>query len=119
MTTASNSGSPLIDNTWLNQDSAQRIVTLEKLDPTDASSAAFFIKIANDDEHEAVRRCAITRITELEALEKLQAAGGKIRESAQQQSYRIIAGILDSKHSEAERITALTKLPVNGSSRSP
>ncbi len=114
MTTASNPDSSHIDNTWANQDCEQRIVTLEKLDPSDVKSAAFFNKIAFEDEHEAVRCFAIARITELDSLNKLQDTGGKVSESAQQQIYRIIAGILESKHSEAERIEKLKQLSTAG-----
>lgn len=112
MTTASNSESPLIDNTWLNQDCSQRLITIEKLDPEDSTSAAFFEKVAIDDEHEEVRCSAIGRINELGVLEKLQNEGGRVSESARQQIYRIIAGTLASKHSEAERIERLKQLPV-------
>ncbi|PCI75197.1 MAG: hypothetical protein COB20_13405 [SAR86 cluster bacterium] len=114
MTTASNPASPLIDNTWLNQDSAQRLVTIEKLDLEGPGTTAFFLKIAQEDEYEAVRCSAIARIVELEALEQLQSVGGKAQENAKQQIYRIVAGTLASKHSEIERIEKLEQLPSNG-----
>lgn len=114
MTSTSTSESPLIDNTWLNQDCGQRIITLEKLDPNTPESAAFFSKIAVEDEHEAVRCCAVARITDLDTLQNLQEADGKVREAAQQQQYRIVAGIVDSNHSEADRIGRLKILPTNG-----
>ncbi|GJM12573.1 MAG: hypothetical protein DHS20C12_09760 [Pseudohongiella sp.] len=111
MTTAS---APLIDNTWLNQDSAQRLVTLAQLTLEEPGTVEFLEKVAMDDEHEAVRCAAITRITGLDILEQLLCAGGKVEDSAQQQICRIIAGTLDSKHSEAERIDKLNQLGSNG-----
>jgi truncated hemoglobin YjbI len=114
MTTVSNSESPLIDNTWLNQDSAQRLVTIEKLDLKGPGTAEFFLKVAQEDEHETVRCSAVTRIIELDALELLQSVAGKVQESAQQQIYRIIAGTLESNHSEIERTEKLEQLPSNG-----
>lgn len=114
MTTASNPASPLIDNTWLNQGSAQRIVTIEKLDPKESGTAEFFLKVAQEDEHEAVRCTAIARIIEFSTLEQLQSIGGTVQESASQQIYRIVAGTLESNHSEAERIEKLEQLPSNG-----
>ena len=114
MTTASNPASPLIDNTWLNQDSAQRLVTIEKLDLKEPGTAEFFLKIAQEDEYEAVRCCAVARIIKLDALEQLQSIGGKVQENAQQQIYRIVAGTLESNHSEIERIEKLEQLPSNG-----
>ncbi|MEX0965475.1 MAG: DUF349 domain-containing protein [Pseudohongiellaceae bacterium] len=114
MTTASNSAPSIIDNTWLNQDCAQRLVTLGKLDPADPINAAFFIKIAQQDEHEPVRLSAITRILEFDALVKIQQFGAKEKESAQQQIYRIIAGTVEGKHSEPERIDKLKQLPLAG-----
>lgn len=114
MTTASSPASPLIDDTWLNQDSAQRLVTIEKLALKEPGTAEFFLKVAQEDEHEAVRCSAIARIVELNSLDLLQSVGGKVEESAQQQIYRIVAGTLESDHSEAERIQRLEKLPSNG-----
>lgn len=114
MTTASSPASPLIDNTWLNQDAAQRLVTIEKLPLEEPGAVGFLLKVAQEDEHEVVRCSAIARIIELNALEQLQSAGGKVEESAQQQIYRIVAGTLESNHSEAERIEKLEKLPENG-----
>ena len=114
MTTASNSQSPLIDNTWLNQDSAQRLVTIEKIDLKAPGTAEFFLKVAQEDEHEAVRCTAIARIIEFGSLEQLQSVGGTAQENAQQQIYRIVAGTLESNHSEIERIEKLKKLPSNG-----
>jgi len=114
MTTASNPASPLVDNTWLNQDSAQRLVTIEKLDPKGPGTAEFFLKVAQEDEYEAVRCSAIARVIELNALEQLQSVDGKVQENAQQQIYRIVAGTLDSNHSEIERIEKLKQLPSNG-----
>lgn len=111
MTTASDAKSPLIDNTWLNQDCAQRLVTLEKLDTSDASSHAFLIKIAQEDEHEPVRCSAIARIAQFDVLESIQQAEGKVSESAQQQIIRIIAGSIESPHTELERIEKLKALP--------
>ncbi|MFT7470668.1 MAG: exonuclease SbcC [Kiritimatiellia bacterium] len=114
MTTASNPASPLIDNTWLNQDSAQRLVTIEKIDLKAPGTAEFFLKVAQEDEHEAVRCSAIARIIEFGALEQLQSLGGTAQENAQQQIYRIVAGTLASNHSEIERIEKLEQLPSNG-----
>jgi exonuclease SbcC len=114
MTTASNPESPLIDNTWLNQDSAQRLVTIEKIGLKAPGTAEFFLKVAQEDEHEAVRCSAITRIIEFDALEQLQSVGGTAQENAQQQVYRIVAGTLESNHSEIERIEKLEQLPSNG-----
>ena len=114
MTTASNPESPLIDNTWLNQDSAQRLVTIEKIGLKAPGTAEFFLKVAQEDEHEAVRCSAITRIIEFGALEQLQSVGGTAQENAQQQIYRIVAGTLESNHSEVERIEKLEQLPSNG-----
>lgn len=114
MTTASDSNSPLIDNTWLNQDCAQRLVTLEKLDTSNASSDAFLIKIAQEDEHEPVRCSAIARLTQFDVLEKIQQSEGKVGESAQQQIVRIIAGSIESPHTELERIEKLKALPAAG-----
>lgn len=114
MTTASNSDSSLIDNTWPNQDCAQRLVTLEKLDPSDANNSAFLIKIAQEDEHEPVRCLAISRIARFDVLEKIQQSGGKVKESAQQQIVRVIAGSIESEHSELERIEKLKALPAAG-----
>ncbi len=114
MTIPSNSVPPLIDNTWLNQDSAQRLVTIEKLDLKDSGIAEFLLKVAQEDEYEAVRFSAIASIIRLEALEQLQSLGGKVQESAQQQVYRIIAGTLESNHSEQERIERLKQLPSSG-----
>ncbi|MBL4581873.1 MAG: DUF349 domain-containing protein [Gammaproteobacteria bacterium] len=114
MTTVSNPASSLIDNTWLHQDSAQRLVTIEKLDLKEPGAAEFFLKIAQEDEYEAVRCCAITRITQFDALEQLQNVGGKVQETAQQQIYRIVAGTLESNHSEIERIEKLEQLASNG-----
>lgn len=114
MTTASSPVSPLIDNTWLNQDSAARLVTIEKLPLGEPGAAEFFLKVAQKDEHEVVRCSAISRIIELNALEQLQSLGGKVEDSAQQQIYRIVAGTLQSNHSEAERIEKLENLPDNG-----
>jgi len=113
MTTVSNP-TPLIDNTWLNQDSAQRLATIEKLDLNESGAAEFFFKVAQEDEYEAVRCSAIARIIKLDALEQLQSAGGKVQESAQQQIYRIVAGTLESNHSEPERFEKLEKLPSSG-----
>lgn len=110
MTTASSPESPLIDNTWLNQDSAQRLVTIEKLARNEPGAEEFFRKVAQEDEYELVRCSAIARIIELDILEQLQQAGGKVEESAQQQIYRIIAGTEESRHSEQERIDRLAQL---------
>ncbi|MFT4817152.1 MAG: exonuclease SbcC [Cyclobacteriaceae bacterium] len=114
MTTASNPAFPLIDNTWLNQDSAQRLVTIEKIDIKAPGTAGFFLKVAQEDEHEAVRCSAIARIIEFGALEQLQSVGGTAQENAQQQIYRIVAGTLESSHSEIERIEKLEQLSSNG-----
>ncbi len=114
MTTASNPESPLIYNTWLNQDSAQRLVTIEKIDLKASGTAEFFLKVAQEDEHEAVRCSAIAHIIEFGPLEKLQSVGGIAQENALQQIYRIVAGTLESNHSEIERIEKLEKLPSNG-----
>tara|TARA_B110000444_G_scaffold81224_1_gene76822 strand:+ start:466 stop:3012 length:2547 start_codon:yes stop_codon:yes gene_type:complete len=114
MTTASNPESPLIYNTWLNQDSAQRLVTIEKIDLKASGTAEFFLKVAQEDEHEAVRCSAIAHIIEFGSLEKLQSVGGIAQENALQQIYRIVAGTLESNHSEIERIEKLEKLPSNG-----
>ena len=92
MTTASNPAFPLLDNTWLNQDSTQRLVTIENLDLKEPGTAEFFLKVAQEDEYEAVRCSAIARIIELDALELLQSVAGKVQKSAQQQIYRIVAG---------------------------
>lgn len=113
MTTASNPASPLIDNTWLNQDPAQRLVTIEKLDLKELGTAEFFLQVAQEDESEAVRCSAIARIVKLDALEYLQSVGGIVQESAQQQIYRIVAGTLESNHSEQERLEKLEQLPSN------
>jgi len=114
MTTASNPASPLIDNTWQNQDSAQRLVTIEKIDLKEPSNAEFFLKVAQEDEYEAVRCSAIARIIEFAALEQLQSVGGTTQENAQQQIYRIVAGTLESNYSEAQRIEKLERLASNG-----
>lgn len=114
MTTVSTPVSSLIDNTWANQDSAQRLVTLEKLAINEPGATEFLVKIAQEDEHEAVRCSAITRIVELDKLKQLQGLSGKAEETAEQQVYRIIAGTLDSKHSEKERIENLVKLSGTG-----
>jgi hypothetical protein len=114
MTTASNPVSPLIDNTWLNQDSAQRLISIEKIDLKEPGTAEFFLKVAQEDEHEAVRCRAIARIIEFGALEQLQSVGGTVQKNAQQQVYRIVAGTLESNHSEIERIEKLKQLPSNG-----
>ena len=114
MTTVSNPEYPLIDNTWLNQDSAQRLVTIENIDLKAPGTAKFFLKVAQEDEHEAVRCSAIARISEFGALEQLQSVGGTVEENAQQQIYRIVAGTLESNHSEIERIEKLEQLPSNG-----
>ena len=114
MTTTSNPVSPLIDNTWLNQDSAQRLVSIEKIDLKEPGAAEFFLKVAQEDDHEAVRCSAIARIIEFGALEQLQSVGGTVQKNAQQQIYRIVAGTLESNHSEIERIEKLKELPSNG-----
>ena len=114
MTTASNPAFPLLDNTWLNQDSTQRLVTIENLDLKEPGTAEFFLKVAQEDEYEAVRCSAIARIIELDALELLQSVAGKVQKSAQQQIYRIVAGTLESNHSEIERIEKLAQLPSKG-----
>lgn len=114
MTTASNPASPLIDNTWLNQDSAQRLVTIEKIDLKEPGTAEFFLKVAQEDEYEAVRCAAIARIIEFGPLEQLQSVGGTVQENAQQQIYRIVAGTLESNHTEIERVEKLEQLPSNG-----
>jgi exonuclease SbcC len=114
MTTVSNPEYPLIDNTWLNQDSAQRLVTIENIDLKAPGTAKFFLKVAQEDEHEAVRCSAIARISEFGALEQLQSVGGTAQGNAQQQIYRIVAGTLESNHSEIERIEKLEQLPSNG-----
>ena len=114
MTTASNSASPLIDNTWQNQDSAQRLVTIEKIELKEPGNAEFFLKVAQEDEFEAVRCSAIARIIEFGALEQLQSVGGTTQENAQQQIYRIIAGTLESNYSETQRIEKLERLESNG-----
>ena len=114
MTTTSNPVSPLINNTWLNQDSAQRLVSIEKIDLKEPGTTEFFLKVAQEDEHEAVRCGAIARIIEFGALEQLQSVGGTVHKNAQQQIYRIVAGTLESNHSEIERIEKLKQLPSNG-----
>lgn len=114
MTTASKPVAPLIDNTWLNQDSAQRLVTIEKLDLKEPGSAELLLKVAQEDEYEAVRCSAITHIVTLDALEQLLSISGKVQESAQQQIYRILAGTQQSNHSEPERFKKLEKLPASG-----
>lgn len=114
MTTASSPPPPLIDNTWLNQDSAQRLVTIEKIARNEPGAAEFFHKVAQEDEYEVVRCSAIARIVDLGKLEQLQSVGGKVQESAQQQIYRIVAGTEESNHSEQERIDKLALLPPNG-----
>lgn len=114
MTIASSPASPLLDNTWLNQDSAQRLITIEKLSLKEPSTAEFLLKVAQEDEHEVVRCLAIARIVDLNSLEKLQNDSGKASKTAQQQIYRIIAGTLESQHSEAERIAKLGQLPDSG-----
>lgn len=114
MTTASSPPPPLVDNTWLNQDSAQRLVTIEKLARNEPGAAEFFHKVALEDEYEAVRCSAIARIVDMDKLQQLQSIGGKIEESAQQQIYRIVAGTEESNHNEQERIDKLAQLPPNG-----
>lgn len=114
MTIASNPNSSPIDNTWLNQDSAQRLITLEKLSLEEPSAAKFLLKVAQEDEHEIVRCSAISRILDLGVLEDLQDKHGKVGDTARQQIYRIIAGTLESQHSENERISTLKKLPSKG-----
>tara|TARA_B110000858_G_scaffold198514_1_gene266045 strand:- start:60880 stop:63411 length:2532 start_codon:yes stop_codon:yes gene_type:complete len=114
MTIASSPASPLIDNTWLNQDSAQRLITIEKLSLEEPSTAEFLLKIAQEDEHEEVRCSAIARIVDLDTLKKLQSGSGKAADTAQQQIYRIIAGALESQHSETERVAKLGQLSSNG-----
>jgi hypothetical protein len=114
MTTASISAPSTRENTWLNQDCEQRLLTLEKLDPKESSTADFLLKVALEDDFEKVRSSAISRIVDLEALAKLKTAGGKAKEAAQQQSCQIIAGTVDSAHSEEERTERLARLPVAG-----
>jgi len=110
MTTAPSSAPTLIDNTWLNQDCEQRLLTLGKLDPKESSTADFLLKVALEDDFEKVRSSAISRIVDLEALAKLETAGGKAKEAAQQQSCQIIAGTMDSAHCEEERTERLARL---------
>jgi len=114
MTTTSNSASSLIGNNWLNQDSTQRLVTIEKLDLKEPGTAEFFLKVAQEDEHDAVRCSAIASIIKLDALELIRSVSGKVQESVQQQIHRIVAGTLESDHSEQERIDKLEQLPKNG-----
>jgi Domain of Unknown Function (DUF349) len=114
MTTASSPPSALIDNTWSNQDAAQRLVTIEKLDLNESGAEDLLLKIAKEDEHESVRCAAAKQIKSLIALEELRGSDDKVQESAEQQIYRILAGTLDSNHSEAERIAKLQQLPSTG-----
>ena len=114
MTTTSNSTSSLIGNNWLNQDSTQRLDTIEKLDVKEPGTAEFFLKVAQEDEHDAVRCSAIASIIKLDALELIRSVSGKVQESVQQQIHRIVAGTLESDHSEQERIDKLEQLPKNG-----
>ena len=114
MTTTSNSASSLIGNNWLNQDSTQRLVTIEKLDLKEPGTAEFFLKVAQEDEYDAVRCSAIASIIKLDALELIRSVSGKVQESVQQQIHRIVAGTLESDHSEQERINKLEQLPKNG-----
>ena len=60
MTTAPSSAPTLIDNTWLNQDCEQRLLTLGKLDPKESSTADFLLKVALEDDFEKVRSSAIS-----------------------------------------------------------
>ena len=114
MTTTSNSTSSLIGNNWLNQDSTQRLDTIEKLDVKEPGTAEFFLKVAQEDEHDAVRCSAIASIIKLDALELIRSVSGKVQESVQQQIHRIVAGTLESDHNEQERIDKLEQLPKNG-----
>jgi len=113
MTTISTPKTPLLDNTWLNQDSAQRLVTLQKMDSSDGQVASLFLTIAQEDEYEAVRCAAIARIIDLKELELLLGQSGKVAEAANQQVHRVIAGMLDSKLSEHEYLSKIEQLPAN------
>ncbi len=114
MTTAPTPTSPLIDNTWLNQDSAQRLITIEKLAIKEPGVEAFLFKVAQEDEHEAVRCAAIARIVDLTTLDQLKGIGGKPEESVQLQICRLVAGTLESNQSEGERIEKLKALSASG-----
>lgn len=114
MTSASISESSPIDNTWQNQDGEQRLLSIEKLAQDSPGFAEFLLKVAIEDEDEAVRCLAVSRITQLAMLETLQDSDGKVKESAQQQVYRIIAGSLESDHSEQERLDCMKQLPASG-----
>lgn len=98
----------------MNQDSAQRLVTIERLDLKEHGTAEFFLKVAQEDEHDTVRCSAIAHIIKLDALELLQNVSEKIQENVQQQIHRIVAGTLESNHTEQERIDKLGQLSENG-----
>ncbi len=101
-----------IDNTWANQDTKQRLLTIEKLEAQNNSNQDLLKRIAHNDEFEEVRRSATMRITDLGELEKLQQLGGLVKESALQQSYRILAGIIETELTEDERKKIIERLKV-------
>ena len=110
MTIAPNPESSPIDNTWMNQDTAQRLATLEQLDPNLPSDAKFLSKIALEDEHEQVRISALSKISNFDILEELMSSSSEMKHSAEQQISRIIAGTLESDYSEQRRVEKLMEL---------
>jgi hypothetical protein len=111
MATASETQAPAtIDSTWENQDAQQRLVTLEGIDPQSDSNQQLLIRVAHEDEHEEVRCSAISRITDLAALKEIHKLQGTAKDSALQQSIKILAGNIDSTYTEQERIEQIPSL---------
>lgn len=99
-----------LDSSWETQDPKARLRTIEALDSSDSQVQANLVLIAHNDEHVEVRCSAIMRLSELNELKKLQQEKSPIKDSALQQSYRILAGTFDSNLSEEQRLAQIKGL---------
>lgn len=96
---------------WDNLNPKARLRALEKLDSSDSEAQAELNRIAKNDEHIEVRCGAIMLLSDLGALKHLQKEESPVKDSALQQSYRILAGTIGSPLSEAQRLSQLKDLP--------
>jgi DNA repair protein SbcC/Rad50 len=98
------------DSTWESQDLGTRLRTLEKLDSSDSAIQQTLIRIAHNDEHIEVRCSAIMLLTDLNELKNLLNEKTPVKDSALQQSCRILAGTFDASLNQQQRLSQLKDL---------
>jgi len=102
----------LIDNTWINQNPDQRLRAIDQMRERGAAGQAALQFIAQHDDVTEVRCGAVRFLTDLPVLEQFQSADTEIAIAAQQQIHRLLAGVVESPLSEADRLVAIASLPL-------